>query len=375
MTLPAGQAGGGAANHGGPPPAPALSARARPGAARKALTAPAIALFFMSPAIGELLSGSAPPAEFFSPIVFALIVPLYGLGALLCRELTFRWGKGWPTLLVLGAAYGIIEEGLVVASFFNVNHADLGALRGYDRWLGVNWLWSLDLTVYHAAISVGAAVLVVSHVFPRRRGEPWVGRRTLGAFYVLFPLHCLALFGLFVLHSRFAPPVPHFLATALLAAGLLVAARRLPRRPLSAPRAQAWTAHPFWFGLIGFLATVGLFINLFATPAMGIPVPLAMLVAPALVAATFLLVAVLSSGGAGLGERHELALGTGALTVLALFAFIAEMDETRTDNPAGMAVVGLAALIGLAWLTVRTKRRARRESEPHPEPPPADRTE
>jgi hypothetical protein len=41
------------------------------------LASPALLLLFVSPMIGELLSGSAPPAEFFSPVGFVLLVVLY----------------------------------------------------------------------------------------------------------------------------------------------------------------------------------------------------------------------------------------------------------------------------------------------------------
>jgi len=37
--------------------------------------------FLLSPAIGELLSGSAPPLEFFNPFGFAMLASLYGSGA------------------------------------------------------------------------------------------------------------------------------------------------------------------------------------------------------------------------------------------------------------------------------------------------------
>jgi len=44
---------------------------------------------------------------------------LYGSGALVIRELRVRWNKGIGTTLLLGSAYAMIEEGLMVASFFN----------------------------------------------------------------------------------------------------------------------------------------------------------------------------------------------------------------------------------------------------------------
>jgi len=48
---------------------------------------PALILFFLAPAIAELLSDSAPPSEFFNPIGFPLLASLYGSGALIVREL------------------------------------------------------------------------------------------------------------------------------------------------------------------------------------------------------------------------------------------------------------------------------------------------
>jgi len=71
---------------------------------------PALVLFFLAPAIAELLSGSAPPSEFFNPISFILLASLYGSGALIVRELKVRWNKGYVSMFVLGAAYGIIGE-------------------------------------------------------------------------------------------------------------------------------------------------------------------------------------------------------------------------------------------------------------------------
>ena len=73
--------------------------------------APVILLFLLSPIIGELLSGSAPPVEFFNPFGLIFLPALYGSGAILAREITLGWGKRWPTILVLGLAYGVIEEG------------------------------------------------------------------------------------------------------------------------------------------------------------------------------------------------------------------------------------------------------------------------
>ena len=134
---------------------------------------PALVLLFLAPVLGEVLSGSAPPAEFFQPFSFILLTLLYGGGAILARELTHRWEKGWPTLLALGAAYGIAEEGLMAKSFFDPAWMDLGQLGTYGRWGGVNWVWSVQLTIFHAAFSIGIPMLLVTLMFPARRSSGW----------------------------------------------------------------------------------------------------------------------------------------------------------------------------------------------------------
>jgi hypothetical protein len=50
-------------------------------------------LFFLAPAIAELLLGSSPPSEFFNPFIFLLLASLYGSGAVIVRELKVRWRR------------------------------------------------------------------------------------------------------------------------------------------------------------------------------------------------------------------------------------------------------------------------------------------
>jgi len=71
-----------------------------------------------------------------------LLASLYGSGAIIVRELKVRWKKNYVSMFILGAAYGIIEEGLMVKSFFDPNWMNLGILGSYGRWLGVNWVWA-----------------------------------------------------------------------------------------------------------------------------------------------------------------------------------------------------------------------------------------
>ena len=79
----------------------------------------AVTLFFLAPIVAEFLLGDFPAT--WLPLLI-ILAPMYGGGALLIRELTRRAGRGWPTILLLGAAYAIIEEAFTTQSLFNTHY-------------------------------------------------------------------------------------------------------------------------------------------------------------------------------------------------------------------------------------------------------------
>jgi len=129
--------------------------------------------------------GSAPPSEFFNPFSLILLSSLYGSGALIVRELKVRWKKTYVSMFILGSAYGVIEEGLMVKSFFDPGWMDLGILAEYGRWLGLNWVWAEWLTIYHAVFSISIPVALVELAYADRRNERWVGDRKLFALILV----------------------------------------------------------------------------------------------------------------------------------------------------------------------------------------------
>ncbi|MBI3928486.1 MAG: hypothetical protein HY319_23290 [Armatimonadetes bacterium] len=312
---------------------------------------PALVLFLLAPSIAELLSGSAPPAEFFNPIVFLLICSLYGCGALLTRELTVRWGKGWAALLLLGMAFGILNEGLACKSFFDPDWFDLGVLRGYGRWGGVNWPWTIFLTVYHTVFSMAIPILLVELAFPNRRFQPWIGDRALRAVSGWLALETLALF-LVISPYR---PAWHGVALAVLAiSGLVGLARWLPHSQQELRPGAV--ASPWVFGCLGFFTTLVFFVMMFGLPGAVSP-PETMLAAVALVATVAGSLMVLSGGGRSWLDSHRLALAGGALSFFILLAPLQEMDPTRPDDTRGMALVGLAAALLLGLMARRVSSR------------------
>ena len=158
---------------------------------------PAVTLLVLSPAIGELLSGSSPPQQFFNPLFFVLLVGLYGCGALLARETAAQRHLNAGGILLLGAAYGIIEEGLMCKSFFNPYWTDTGFLSVYGRSAGVNWVWTFGLTFYHMVVSITVPIFLTEALFSERAKHPWLRRRGWRIAGTSFGLVVLLGFGVF----------------------------------------------------------------------------------------------------------------------------------------------------------------------------------
>jgi len=122
-------------------------------------------LSLLSPFVGEMVSGSSPPLEFFNPVAFLFLWGLYEGGVIIVRELWVKWGRGYSRLMLLGLVYGIIEEGLAVKSFFDPEWQDLGKLAVYGRLLGINFVWSVWLSIFHAARALSLQLELFKQLF------------------------------------------------------------------------------------------------------------------------------------------------------------------------------------------------------------------
>ena len=170
-------------------------------------------------------------------------------------------------------------------------------------------------------------------------------------------------FGFLVL-TPYRPPAVPYLLSVLVAVGLILLARRLPH-PMF-PARDAKVPRPRRFAVTGFLATVAFFLINWALPHTGIPALLTMGLMLALVAAAAWRVLRLSGNGGYWSETHQLALASGAMGFFILLAPLQELDKTRPDNAAGMAAVGLAALVFLLWVAWRVRRTAGAGTEANP---------
>jgi hypothetical protein len=276
---------------------------------------PALVLLIIAPVFGEVVSGSTRINDFFNPVTFITELMLYGCGAVIVRELVFRWKKGWPAILLLGMAYGIFEEGLLVQSFFDPTWKDLGVLAVYGRVAGVNWVWAEHLTIFHALISISASIAFVQILFPDRHEDSWVKSRLWWALTWAAFIGVLLLWKILTIYDSGIWQIIAWVAILLLA----FLARTIPSRILQAanqpaprPRRFFWAAFIGWF--VQFIIIYG---NANKTPFI---VPMLELLA----FDTLVLFIILrwNGNGAAWDDRHRLALISGALSFFLVFTLI-----------------------------------------------------
>ncbi|WP_207714291.1 hypothetical protein [Scytonema sp. UIC 10036] len=191
--------------------------------------APAIGLFVLSPSIAEFLLGNisidALPIGLFA-------APLYGGGTLLIREVTRRTKRGWTTMILLGLAYAVIEEGLVTQSLFNPSFVGLNLLNiAYIPVLGIGAWWTLYVLTLHTVWSTSVSIALIETLVPNRSTTPWLGKVGLAVTTLLFLLGAtLICFGTYT-QERFLASPPQLIGTPIAIVALVVFAFKVRQSP------------------------------------------------------------------------------------------------------------------------------------------------
>ena len=304
---------------------------------------PSVTLFVIAPILAEVLPGATPP------IVFLLVPPvaiwetlLYGCGALLVRQLARRWNGGWWTVLVLGAAYGLIEEGLSLKVIFNTAFEPAGALSTYGRVGDIATVFAAQVTVYHAVVSITIPILLTELAFPKDRDQQWLKPRALRFVAVLWVL--ALVYGFVVVHPE-APPATYGIVVGIVAVLILLAwSVRHLRSKEPGLRSRRWVPL-FAAGFGGAVLFLG---ASWSGPDAARP-PLVSLIAQiAVVVAAAALIRRLGRG-TPLTDRDCLALASGVLAVF----IVADLFK-----PAGAPLLAIVAVAMLVMLGRRISRRS-----------------
>ena len=314
---------------------------------------PALGLFVLAPVCAEYLWGYDDSTGHPGTLLGNLIVfsPLYGAPALLIREVARRHGLGWPGILLLAAAFGVIEASIVDQSMWSTGYRDIPyweemSVPTYLAPIGLSLYLALSFVGGHVILSIGSPIALVETLTPGRRRERWLGPIVLWVVALLYVAACAL-----VLNDAFATDEAsatwgQLLGSAVVVIGLVVAAFLVGRRPALivpgvVPRpALVWT--------IAFAAMIGWV----AIPPTRIGTALVALIALAAVVVVWRW-----SHRGDWDQAHVLALASGAVVAAGCFAFwTTPIGDVSTTEKYGH---NLALLALMVLLSLWAGRRAR----------------
>jgi hypothetical protein len=316
----------------------------------------AFTLIVLTPLIAELALGSTPVRMAWLVILW---VPIYGAGVLLIRELVVRVGGGWPSILLLAAAYELVEDGIGLQALTSPHLYD--AAEWGLRVFGFNApYWEANL-IYHAIFTVAIPIALTNLLFPTHRGRPYLGRLGTAAAGVV------AVLGVGVLRVSvpvsedpgYQAPLPFVLGCVVAVVALgVIALTVVPRlRPIPNPLRVPSRAWLFGGAGLGVLAFFVLTFPMFGSrqPAFthGLIVLVPMVAAAGLAAAGYAILRRMNASTTWT-ERHTLAVIAGALIAHSIGGLVV-MAHTTVDRVGLLAII---AITGLAtWLLDRRLRR------------------
>ena len=314
----------------------------------------ALSLFLLSPLIAEYLLGSLPMSMI---AILPVIAAMYGSGALLIREIAKRTGGGWPTIILLATAYGLIEEGLVDQSLFNPNYLHLRLLDfGYIPALSIGLPWLIFVISIHVIWSISVPIGLTETLYPKVRNDAWLGWVSIPLFTLIYLAGC-AMIGIFTYKSLPFMASPAQLAGTGIAVIILVIAALLCgriRRALTetpAPHAAVLFISAFIAGslltLIEHMAALKLHWSWQACSAGMLAVE-----------AAFMLGMIAWTRNRVWSGLQRFALMAGGLLVYIVFGFLTDIDlHGKADLPAHTVIAVIFILITsvAAWRSKSTR--------------------
>lgn len=298
-------------------------------------------------------------------VLLPLLLVMYGAGVLLIREAVVRVGGGWPSLLLLGVAYELAEDGIGLQALTSPNlygAADWGWRVG-----GVNLTyWAGQLGV-HVVFSILVPIMLIGLIFPDHRTRPFLRRGGLITFGVLAVLGVVGL--RFIIAATQDPgyraPTPWIAAFLITIAALTVIALRVVPKATARQEAQPAVQPVPGSVVVGVVAGVATFGFLLMTlplalrPGHGtllgevVPAPVPIVLA-GLVALGMGWAVVRWSGSAEWSPEHQLWMAGGIL-----------VSHTAFMAPAApvSVVAGVITIVLEIVLLMLLARRVRRHAQ------------
>jgi len=326
---------------------------------RPRFAAPIWALLLLAPFLAEVLSGSTRTSILF---VFIPEVMVWGVGALLTRELVRRWKAGGVSLLLLGLALSVAEEFIIQqTSIAPLPFA--GAHADYGRAGGINLVYLLFMLGYESVWVVVVPVQVTELIFARRREALWLRRRGWIVCVIAFLLGSrIAWYGWTQQARPRLGAAPYHPPTAMIAGGLaaIVVLMGLAYMLRDVGHRAAGRTAPAWLaGLIALVMGGGWFILI---GQLFIPNPVQpwvkALVAGAAWAGLALLLFLWWTSRSAWSDVHRFCACWGTTLACQSMPYIT-IRSWPTLDVIGKAVFDGFAVLGFLWLGRRILRQER----------------
>jgi hypothetical protein len=328
---------------------------------RKSYTIPAVVLLFLAPLFGEYLLGNL---TIFEIVYLPFLVPLYGAGALLIRETAHRAGRGSATMLILGVAYALFEEGLVDQMLFNrfyfTGQEQISAtyipILGIDAWL------SLIVLAMHAIWSTYIPITLVEYLFPDWGTRPWLSAKGLGLVLIIFILGSSYLCYTIYLEENFFASAIQLTGTITIIVVLVTIAFAVKsptgiQSPGFTP--SLWTTGTFSLLLSSFYMLTEMLPGWFRVAACLVLIII------------FVIVIWRWSGRIGWSAMHRLALVAGAILTYAWLGIFMEPESgpKRLPETVGSLIFACAAISLAAFAAIKLQKFRRntqtKQGDPH----------
>ncbi|HEY3505227.1 MAG TPA: hypothetical protein VGN37_20885 [Actinocatenispora sp.] len=316
----------------------------------------ALALYAFSPFVGEFVLGNQPITAFAWVLVLGT---MYGGGAVLIHEVVRRTRGGWPMIVLLGAAYALVEEGIVDQMLFNPGYLGLPDFAGYAPVPGLGTSASLTegSLMLHTVWSISVPIAVIE-AFDRDAPRPWLGRPGLAVVVGVFVVGCTGLTAMQYEQFHFLASPLQFGVTvaavvALVAAAVVVAVRRRDR-PAPAAGTGRPAPRPWRVAVVAFAVAGG-----YWAIELAVPWPWAVLPCVAVWVAASLVLLARYARRPGWSTTHVFAVGAGLLLTYVWVGFVqsASLPVSRPVAVLGNVVCGAVAILVLL-LAARVRRHA-----------------
>lgn len=319
-------------------------------------------LVLLAPLIAELGLGVTTPTLAFLVLLW---LPIYGAGILLVREAVRRTGRGWPSIIVLGLGYELVEDGIGLQAL--TSPTIYGAADWGPRVLGLNLPYWEANAVYHILFSAIIPIVLADLLFPSHRDKPYLKKGGLVITSAVWVVGVVIL-RLAVppsIDPGYAAPLPVLIGVvAVVAALAFVALKVLP--PRQSVTVDTGTTPPLWslWGA-GAVGTALLLYLLFPLGIAGAKGPsfahgwyaLLPMVAALLVAAAAYFLVRRWTRTPSWTARHTLALVGGALPAHTALGILIFWTNLNTFDRIGLAVLIVVSIVLVLLLDARLRRR------------------